>query len=270
VCTLNEYSPQVRAVFERVVLDATVGDGVSATGGRLISTGSAEFVWLEALGPLSLGGVPDTALVGAGTRRWAMYQTKPGSTQLGLSFGSEVEVGSVDAMPDGGMVFVAKALVSRMIGGESIDQFDEAIVSMRPDRSIEWTRVNQGFAHDVTSLRVNQTTGQIAYVGGLREGAPTLNIGGTTIQPAQAFGESRMYLATLDRAGQPLWAAPRFIVRSAPETWPVFALSQGPFISDVADTSTNNSGPHGLPVGDGRGGESVMPPQQRKIIAIKA
>jgi hypothetical protein len=29
-------------------------------------------------------------------------------------------------------------------------------------------------------------------------------------------------------------------------------------------------GPHGLPVGDGRGGESVMPPQQRKIIAIRA
>jgi hypothetical protein len=29
-------------------------------------------------------------------------------------------------------------------------------------------------------------------------------------------------------------------------------------------------GPHGLPVGDGSGGKSVMPPQQRKIIAIKA
>jgi hypothetical protein len=30
------------------------------------------------------------------------------------------------------------------------------------------------------------------------------------------------------------------------------------------------SGPHGLPVGDGSGGESVMPPQQRKIIAMRA
>jgi hypothetical protein len=29
-------------------------------------------------------------------------------------------------------------------------------------------------------------------------------------------------------------------------------------------------GPHGLPVGDGSGGESVMPPQQRKIIAMRA
>jgi len=33
---------------------------------------------------------------------------------------------------------------------------------------------------------------------------------------------------------------------------------------------TKISGPHGLPVGDGRGGESMMPPQQRKIIAMRA
>jgi uncharacterized protein YjbI with pentapeptide repeats len=32
----------------------------------------------------------------------------------------------------------------------------------------------------------------------------------------------------------------------------------------------NKYGPHGLPVGDGSGGASVIPPQQRKIIAMRA
>ncbi|MCA3015053.1 MAG: hypothetical protein INH41_21915 [Myxococcaceae bacterium] len=36
------------------------------------------------------------------------------------------------------------------------------------------------------------------------------------------------------------------------------------------NTTGNIYGPHGLPVGDGRGGESMMPPQQRKIIAMRA
>jgi hypothetical protein len=241
VCTLAQYTPSVRAVFERVVLDATLGDGTSGASGRLVSTGGSEFVWLEAQGPLSLGNSRDTAVVGTGLRRWALFQTRPAPAQLVLSFGAEAEIGSVDAMPDGGMVFVAKALVTRMIGGQLIDSFDEAIVSLRADRSVEWTRVNRGYAHDVTSLRVNQASGQIAYVGGLREGAPAVTVGGTTIQPAQVFGESRMYVATLDRQGQPQWAAQRFIAKFAPDTWPVFALSQGPFVSDVADTTTDDS-----------------------------
>jgi tetratricopeptide (TPR) repeat protein len=41
-------------------------------------------------------------------------------------------------------------------------------------------------------------------------------------------------------------------------------------VSDKLQDRGDFHGPHGLPVGDGSGGASVIPPQQRKIIAMRA
>lgn len=240
-CLVNQYTPSIRLVFEQIVVDPMLGDTEFPRDGRLVSTPEAEFVWLYGPGQMTLGGVREDGGVLLGVDRWVLFQTRPGPVRDLLRPGNEGELIAARPQLDGGMVFVMRAMNLISVGGQPLNLFDEAIVSMAPSGAYEWVSVNPGPTSDIHELRTNPATGQTYLLGGLRSLAGPVTYGTTTITPIPDAGltDTRLYVAALDRHGQRQWAAHRY---DTAETggWPLFALSSGPAVFGVARNSVGN------------------------------
>lgn len=235
-CTISQYTPQVQVVFDRITTSVTVGEAAEVRGGFLVTAPESEFVWMEAVGPMTFGGVgeQDAGVIDTVDSRWVLFQTRPPPIREVLNLGNRATVRFADRQLDGGMVFVARANVPIALGQHTLAADEEAFALVNASGALEWVVPNRGPGSDILNLKTNRATGQSYYMGALREDAAPISVSATTILPSTDGGLSRIYVGSLDRYGNLEWMSPRFEAPGRWDAWPLLALNQGPVVLDEA------------------------------------
>lgn len=204
-CTIQDFTPSVRAIFELVVANVVFGEGPGANDGRLVVSGDTEYVWLRHASGVTFGGVTADAGPPLADTKWSVFQSRGGLIRDVLRVNGSDELLSVDSQLDGGMVFLVRSGAS--LPGSSTD---ETIASLNANGAFDWVLPMPGFRSIVFNTSTDKVDGNIYFLGGLGAGATPAVFGSTSVAPPMIDGAVQFYVGALGRGGERRWSAQTF------------------------------------------------------------
>lgn len=204
-CTIQEFTPSVRVIFELVVANVVFGEGPGANDGRLVVSGDTEYVWLRHSSGVTFGGVTADAGPPLADTKWSVFQSRGGLIRDVLRLNGSDELLSVDSQLDGGMVFLVRSGAS--LPGSSTD---ETIASLNANGAFDWVLPMPGFRSIVFNASTDKVDGNIYFLGGLGAGATPAVFGSTSVAPPMIDGAVQFYVGALGRGGERRWSAQTF------------------------------------------------------------